>query len=193
MHYDYLVVGSGLFGAAFAQRMHEIGKSVLVIERRNHIGGNVYTEEVEGINVHRYVKKMYYLNADLYRYYIGREGQSVQRDVMTKRYQHQLTVTQKCFEAAHLDEIKDTRQQKYLKHELFMMFGISVLYSRLNKSEEADENLSKMWESCYAFDPKWAEHFQKHTPLRLISIPGKVGRNLSSTVYTAANRVVRFN
>ena len=140
-----------------------------------------------------YVKKMYYLNADLYRYYIGREGQSVQRDVMTKRYQHQLTVTQKCFEAAHLDEIKDSRQQKYLKHELFMMFGISVLYSRLNKSEEADENLNKMWESCYRFDKKWAEHFQKHTPLRLISIPGKVGRNLSSTVYTAANKVVRFN
>ena len=140
-----------------------------------------------------YVKKMYYLNADLYRYYIGREGQSVQRDVMTKRYQHQLTITQKCFEAAHLDEIKDTRQQKYLKHELFMLFGISVLYSRLNKSEEADENLNKMWESCYRFDKKWAAHFQKHTPLRLISIPGKVGRNLSSTVYTAANKVVRFN
>ena len=140
-----------------------------------------------------FVKRMYYLNADLYRYYIGREGQSVQRDVMTKRYQHQLTVTQKCFEAAHLDEIPDKKQQKYLKHELFMMFGISVLYSRLNKSEEADENLSKMWESCYRFDKKWAAHFQKHTPLRLISIPGKVGRNLSSTVYTAANRVVRFN
>ena len=140
-----------------------------------------------------FVKKMYYLNADLYRYYIGREGQSVQRDVMTKRYQHQLTVTQKCFEAAHLNEITDKKQLKYLKHELFMMFGISVLYSRLNKSEEADENLNKMWESCYRFDKKWAEHFQKHTPLRLISIPGKVGRNLSSTVYTAANIVVRFN
>lgn len=111
-----------------------------------------------------FVRRMYYLNADLYRYYIGREGQSVQRDVMTKRYQHQLTVTQKCFEAAHLDEIPDKKQQKYLKHELFMMFGISVLYSRLNKSEEADENLSKMCESCYRFDKKWAEHFQKHTP-----------------------------
>jgi len=54
MHYDYLVVGAGLFGAAFAQRMHEAGKSVLVIEKRNHIAGNVYTEEVEGIQVHRY-------------------------------------------------------------------------------------------------------------------------------------------
>jgi len=54
-----------------------------------------------------FVKRMYYLNADLYRYYIGRDGQSVQRDVMTRRYQHQLIVTQKCFEAAHLDEIRE--------------------------------------------------------------------------------------
>lgn len=60
------------------------------------------------------------------------------------------------------------------------------------KNEAADCN-DPLWESCYRFDKKWAEHFQKHTPLRLISIPGKVGRNLSSTVYTAANKVVRFN
>ena len=53
-HYDYLVVGAGLFGAAFAQQMKAAGKSVLVIEKRSHIGGNVYTEEVEGIQVHRY-------------------------------------------------------------------------------------------------------------------------------------------
>ena len=46
--------GAGLFGAAFAQQMHEAGKSVLVIERRNHNGGKVYTEKVEGIQVHRY-------------------------------------------------------------------------------------------------------------------------------------------
>ena len=140
-----------------------------------------------------FVKKMYYLNADLYRYYIGREGQSVQRDVMTRRYQHQLIVTQRCFEAAHLDEIKDRHQRRYLEHELFMMFGISVLYARLNKSEEADENLNKMWESCRAFDEKWARHFQKHTPLVLMSVPGKAGQNLCGTVYTAANKVVRFN
>ena len=54
MHYDYLVVGAGLFGAAFAQRMREAGKAVLVIDKRSHIGGNVYTETVEDIHVHRY-------------------------------------------------------------------------------------------------------------------------------------------
>ncbi len=52
--YDYLVVGSGLFGATFAWFAHQAGKKCLVIEKRPHLGGNVFCEEVEGIHVHRY-------------------------------------------------------------------------------------------------------------------------------------------
>ena len=52
--YDYLIVGSGLFGSTIANRLKREGKKVLVIEKRNHIGGNVYTENMEGINVHKY-------------------------------------------------------------------------------------------------------------------------------------------
>ncbi|GIM59044.1 UDP-galactopyranose mutase [Capnocytophaga canimorsus] len=52
--YDYLIVGSGLFGSTFAHEITKKGKKCLVIERRNHIGGNIYTENVEGINVHKY-------------------------------------------------------------------------------------------------------------------------------------------
>ena len=54
MKYDYLIVGSGLFGSTFANLAKNEGKKVLVIDRRDHIGGNIYTENVEGINVHRY-------------------------------------------------------------------------------------------------------------------------------------------
>ena len=54
MKYDYLIVGAGLFGAVFAQQAKKAGKTVLVIDKRSHLGGNVYTEEVEGIQVHRY-------------------------------------------------------------------------------------------------------------------------------------------
>lgn len=53
-HYDYLIVGAGLFGAVFACKATEYGKKCLVIDRRPHIGGNLYCEKVEGINVHRY-------------------------------------------------------------------------------------------------------------------------------------------
>jgi UDP-galactopyranose mutase len=52
--YDYLIVGSGLFGAVFAHEAKNAGKSVLVIERRDHVGGNIYCEEMDGINVHKY-------------------------------------------------------------------------------------------------------------------------------------------
>lgn len=52
--YDYLIVGSGLFGAIFAHEAMKAGKTCLVLEKRDHIGGNIYTEEVEGIQVHRY-------------------------------------------------------------------------------------------------------------------------------------------
>ena len=52
--YDYLIVGAGLFGATCAYRLHQMGKKVLVIDKRNHIGGNVYTEDIEGIHVHKY-------------------------------------------------------------------------------------------------------------------------------------------
>lgn len=54
MGYDYLVVGAGLYGAVFANRAKKCGKTVLVIDKRPNIAGNVYTEEVEKINVHKY-------------------------------------------------------------------------------------------------------------------------------------------
>ena len=53
-HYDYLIVGSGLYGATFAYFANKAGKSCLVIDKRSHLGGNVYCEKVEGINVHKY-------------------------------------------------------------------------------------------------------------------------------------------
>jgi len=54
MHYDYLIVGAGFFGAVFAHEAAAAGKKVLVVDRRDHIGGNCYTETVEGIPVHKY-------------------------------------------------------------------------------------------------------------------------------------------
>ncbi|MDE6212193.1 MAG: UDP-galactopyranose mutase [Lachnospiraceae bacterium] len=54
MKYDYLIVGAGLYGSVFAREMNKIGRRVRLIDRRQHIAGNIYTEEMEGIQVHRY-------------------------------------------------------------------------------------------------------------------------------------------
>ena len=60
--YDYLIVGSGLFGSVFAHEAKKRGKTSLVIDRRNHAGGNVYCENVEGINVHKYGAHIFHTN-----------------------------------------------------------------------------------------------------------------------------------
>ena len=60
--YDYLIVGAGLYGSVFARQAANAGKSVLVIDKRNHIGGNVYTEKIEGIHVHKYGAHIFHTN-----------------------------------------------------------------------------------------------------------------------------------
>lgn len=62
MQYDYLIVGAGLFGAVFAHEAKAAGKTCLVVDKRDHIAGNIYTEEVEGINVHRYGAHIFHTN-----------------------------------------------------------------------------------------------------------------------------------
>ena len=63
-HYDYLVVGCGLFGATFTEQALKKGKSVLIIDKRNHIAGNIYTEEIEGIHVHTYGAHIFHTSYD---------------------------------------------------------------------------------------------------------------------------------
>lgn len=71
-HYDYLVVGTGLFGSVFAHEAVACGKKVLAIDRRAHIGGNVYTEVIEGINVHKYGAHIFHTNDRAVWEYVGR-------------------------------------------------------------------------------------------------------------------------
>lgn len=70
--YDYLVVGAGLYGAVFAQQAKQLGKKVLVIDRRAHIGGNIYTEDVEGIQVHKYGAHIFHTNDQAVWEYVNR-------------------------------------------------------------------------------------------------------------------------
>ncbi|WP_289127921.1 UDP-galactopyranose mutase [uncultured Clostridium sp.] len=69
MKYDYIIVGAGLFGSIFAYEANKIGKKCLVIDKRSHIGGNIYCKEVEGINVHEYGAHIFHTsNKDVWNY-----------------------------------------------------------------------------------------------------------------------------
>ena len=111
----------------------------------------------------------------------------------TSEYPKTIKATELCFKAFPLDEIADRRKLGYLKHELFIMFGISIIYARLNRSEQAERDLEALWEECRRFDRKWADYFRYGTILRLVSVPGERGRKLTELVYRFAHLVVRFN
>ena len=69
MHYDFLIVGSGLFGAVFAHEAMKRGKTCLVLEKREHVGGNIYCENIEGVTVHRYGAHIFHTdNKDVWDY-----------------------------------------------------------------------------------------------------------------------------
>ena len=152
-----------------------------------------YEDNLMVYRVLQYAQRLYYMDADLYRYWIGRPDQSVQQGTMMKRYTHHLLVTERCFKACHLDDIKSPMQKKYLKHELFVLFGITILYTRMNKTKQVDTDLNEMWKKCFEFDEKWAKHFRYFTPLTFICIPGKLGQHFCSFINWIANKVVRFN
>ena len=67
--YDYIIVGSGLFGSVVAYKLTKKNKKVLVLEKRNHIGGNIYTENINGINVHKYGAHIFHTsNEDVWQF-----------------------------------------------------------------------------------------------------------------------------
>lgn len=140
-----------------------------------------------------FVKKLYYIDRDLYRYTIGREGQSVARETMKKRYTHQLLVAEKCFCACDFEKITDKRQRKYMKHEMFMMFAIGICFARMNRNQESDNALEQMWETCIACNRKWGRYFRYGTVLSLLCLPGRFGRWFTNAVYDFANGVIRYN
>lgn len=72
MKYDYLIVGAGLFGSVFAEHAKRFGKKVLVIDQRSHIGGNCYTENIDGINVHKYGPHIFHTSNEKVWEYINR-------------------------------------------------------------------------------------------------------------------------
>ena len=139
------------------------------------------------------VQKMYYMNCDLYRYTIGREGQSVQDDVSRRRYRHHLQIAETCFKCVDLDSIENRMHRHYLKHELFMLFGIATLFTRLNNSDEADRDLKEMWHRCYVHNAKYASRFRERTLLLFVNIKGNTGRRIANLVYKTCNKIVRFN
>ena len=150
-------------------------------------------------NIYAYVplprcERIFYRDVDLYRYFIGREDQSVNEQVMTSRYDQQLRVTRIMCDAYHLyDDIASERLRDYMLGYFTLMMAISSLFSRMSKDPDSNDNLQKLWDHLKAYDRRMYNK-ARHGVLGIFTnLPGEVGTKITAGLYRVARKVVKFN
>lgn len=144
-----------------------------------------------------HVQRLYYLNADFYRYAVGRKGQSVERASLMRHSGDQRAVSLAVF-AAH-DERAIRRQNpklgRYLHHSLSFLMMLAVLFTRIQNTREADAQVREFWGEIIRIDPKRGKHMRvfSRAGVLLLSLPGAPGRLFCRVMYAISHRVVRFN
>jgi len=140
------------------------------------------------------VETIFYMNIDLYRYYIGREGQSVQEGTMVKRIDQQLFITRFMIDAYQLTEdVSNVQLRNYLVHYLTMMITICAVFLRLSKRSDAEEQRLALWLYLKEKDPKTYMKIRGDLMSIAANIPGKPGYWVATTGYHLAQRIFKFN
>ena len=141
------------------------------------------------------VKSIYYMDIDLYRYFIGRADQSVNEKVMVTRVDQQVRVTKLMIESHAINGLYDTQRKlaRYMVNYLSMMMTISSIFLIIDGSPEALGKKTELWEFLRANNPK-LYHKLKYRSLSFVgNIPGYQGRKLSVRLYRLARKIYKFN
>lgn len=141
------------------------------------------------------IERICYLDADLYRYQIGREGQSVSEAQMIKKAPDQRLVTERVFELYDVAEIEKDRPElaRIMWHELWLMLAIGTIFSRIGNSAESDKEMFAMWQRCKEKYPHIVRRIKYGKLLVFLCLPGKVGRSICIFFYKVAHNMVKFN
>lgn len=142
-----------------------------------------------------YVETMYYMNLDLYRYFIGRDDQSVNESVMVKRVDQQLRVTYLMAASHNLGKLKTTNKRLavYMKKYLSMMVVISIVLLLIDGSDEALKKKDALWEYLHSIDKELCADIKHRSLALFMNFPGKFGRKVSLTCYKVAQKLYKFN
>ncbi len=140
-----------------------------------------------------HVWKLYYLDVDFYRYYIGREDQSVNEKIMISRIDQQLFVTKTMIDMYQMKEIENKKLRNYMRKYLTIMMTVSSILAIRSEDPENLKKKADLWEYLKKAD--------KHTYRRIrygmfgigLNLPGKTGRKIASKVYEIAQKLVGFN
>lgn len=140
-----------------------------------------------------FVKTFYYLNVNFYRYFIGRDGQSVNEKNMIKRIDQQLYVTKTMIDMYKMHEIANKRLRAYMTNYLAIMMTVSSIIAIRSKKTENLEKKKELWEYLKEKDPRAYRKIRYGILGQTMNLPGKPGRKVSSLAYQVANRIFGFN
>lgn len=141
-----------------------------------------------------FVDSIYYLDEDLYRYYIGREGQSVNEDVMMSRIDQQLRITRFMIDAVSLpDDVPQRKLRRYMQSYLSMMMCICTIFLRMIDTPEAEVNRAGIWAYLRERNPRAYGSVRRALVNVGTGLPGEWGRRAGIAGYRLAQRIFKFN
>ena len=140
-----------------------------------------------------HVRKIYYLDIDFYRYFIGRDDQSVNEKNMIARADQQIYVTKTMIDMYEMGEISSKKLRLYMVNYLAIMMTVSSIILIRSKTEENIEKKRELWRYLKKRDWKMYLKIRYGILGQTMNIPGKSGRKISSLVYSVARRIIGFN
>ena len=140
------------------------------------------------------VKTIYYLDVDMYRYFIGREDQSVNESVMMSRIDQQLRVTRIMIDAVALPSgVAEKRLERYMENYLSMMMCICSIFLRMIGTDEAEDEREAIWTYLKEHNPDVYRRVRRSVLNMGTNLPTKAGRAIGITGYHVAQRIFKFN
>ncbi len=140
-----------------------------------------------------YVRKIYYMDVDFYRYFIGREDQSVNEKVMISRIDQQIFVTKTMINMYQLHDIPSKKLRNYMINYLAIMMTVSSILLIRSKKQENLEKKKELWAYLKKKDIKVYIRIRYGILGQTMNIPGRSGRKISSLAYSVARRLIGFN
>jgi len=155
-----------------------------------------HTFYVDNIFVYQplpFVKTLYYMDVNLYRYFIGRSDQSVNEQVMIKRIDQQLKITKIMIESHNLMQIKSKKLQNYMIKYLSMMMTVSSVFLIKEGSEESLAKKQDLWDYLKNYDKRLYKKIRSQILGRSMNLPGKFGRRIVEVGYNITKKIYGFN
>lgn len=139
-------------------------------------------------------KRMFYLNEDLYRYFIGREDQSVNEKVMASRIDQQVLITRIMMESYHIyDDVQIPQLRSYMINYFVIMMSICSVFSRLSERPDAMDELERLWSDLHAYDRRMWRRCRLGIMGQATNLPGRLGKSITLALYHLADKFVKFN